>query len=825
MLHGYKYFTFIFSSSFSFLHLFTDAELDADSLVKNIRAFVVDLPVVNGILEEADALVTGQTLSSTEGTSSVDTMKIDKSYTDLALAKIINKAHGSAIKSVSNYIELFTDKKNVPAKWKYGKKFLLTGIAGSGKTTFCRKLVFDWATRKFHEFDFVFIVPLKQVERGDTLESMIRYPLVKDKERITNEKLRGILESFGRKVLLLLDGFDELDSQTQNSDVMELIKGQKLMQSSIIVTSRPHVTQKIEKYFDTIVQVTGFNPTQAKKYLAQVLDSTKKVEIVLQFYQYGYKRDKRIHFNPMILSVLCVLIRESFKSSAKMYMRLVTVLYVKYLKRYGMSDFLSVLNSLGTIAWNVLKSGNQFFKRTDVLRVAGIDAFSYGLLVGYEDFRLIRDETADIMVSFIHPSIKLFLAAFFYVSALNNGDDCHIMSVTKSIMLNSPLFLSFCLWFLHKNQTHSARSDRYQSFPDLNKYIAAFSSEDPIHELLILTSRPTMVTQITIENVCTLTHIENILLLKNCVQNCVFDVVVLRSETQYSYLRAPVHTTKSCTDFLQLFSVLQDTKIKHLHVEESKANFQLEFMGMDRINIHCPHFIHLLNSNNFLQNSNVLAISRAMTTRRLPHLAYLNLRSVAVLSKWQSLRLLKLKGINVGDVENLTAALCDSFLNPGSVFLYFGHKDKRMETEGSVEWEKWGNQSTYIDHKFLQTSDLLTISRALSAGRLPYLTDWQAYNSTFVGKQQIQMLESLQWRRKEIQKSDLTPKFRNVMSKLCYLKQEIIYLCASENLMDLSSKKHVYGVKVIEIFPHVEHSMDNENCQNAPKEKEMLNIN
>ena len=343
----------------------------------------------------------------------------------------------------------------------------------------------------------------------------------------------------------------------------------------------------------------------------------------------------------------------------------------------------------------------------------------------------------------------------------------------------------------------------------MNKYIAGFSSEDPIHELLILTSRPTIVTQITIENVCTLTHIENILLLKNCVQDGVFDAVMLHSEVQYSY--TPVHKHKSCTDFLQSLFVLQNTKIKHLHVEESKTKFQLEFKGRDKISIHCPHFTHLLSSNTFLQNSNIMAISRATRERRLPYLTdwqkIYRFRALPVLSRWQSLRLLDLKTIIELKIENLVAALHDTCPRLGSVFIFCGHKDRTMKIPGSDEWENLGNITILwpnIGLTFqIYIRAIIAKSKALHAWR-------EAHK-----KQQIEMLEPMHWR---IHNSDLTPKCQSTMSKMCYLNEETKYLLASENIMDLSSIKHAHGSKPIEKLPYVNY--DNESFQNTLKETE-----
>ena len=61
--------------------------------------------------------------------------------------------------------------------------------------------------------------------------------------------------------------------------------------------------------------------------------------------------------------------------------------------------------SVGKLALKTLLSGNPLLQRSVVIKEVGPDAFDYGLLIGHEDFRLIRDETANIFVTFPHRSI------------------------------------------------------------------------------------------------------------------------------------------------------------------------------------------------------------------------------------------------------------------------------------------------------------------------------------------------------------------------------------------------------------------------------------
>ena len=59
--------------------------------------------------------------------------------------------------------------------------------------------------------------------------------------------------------------------------------------------------------------------------------------------------------------------------------------------------------SIGKLALKTLLSGDPLLQRSEVIKEVGPDAFDYGLLIGHEDAHmLIKDETADIFVTFPH---------------------------------------------------------------------------------------------------------------------------------------------------------------------------------------------------------------------------------------------------------------------------------------------------------------------------------------------------------------------------------------------------------------------------------------
>ena len=88
------------------------------------------------------------------------------------------------------------------------------------------------------------------------------------------------------------------------------------------------------------------------------------------------------------------------------------------------------------------------------LREVGEEAFDSGLLIGHEDFRVIRDETADIFVTFPQRAIQEFLGAFYPMRTLAAGESIENLfgkNTENPIAVQNSLFRHFCLWIIHSD--------------------------------------------------------------------------------------------------------------------------------------------------------------------------------------------------------------------------------------------------------------------------------------------------------------------------------------------------------------------------------------
>ena len=420
-------------------------------------------------------------------------VEMDRFYADVSLSTVDDVPLAPRIITLHDSEAMFFSQKS--HKGENANKILLVSDPGHGKTSIAKKISWDWAKGVFAAFTIIFIVLLKMVKSGDAIENVIieQTPALEGMG-VSPQKLRGMLETFSDKCLIILEGLDE-HAFGSNDDVLKIIQGRKLLQCGLIATSRPHSTLDVECYFRTVVNIRGFTKFSTEKFARKLLNDPEKEKAVLEFSPYPSAGYDAWYQCPILLSFLCILVRDddiNLKEKAiplgKIYAKLLRCLYKKFTLRKGIEyqtiKFIRTLQKVGKIAFQTWISGHSI-ERSSLIRDLGGDAFNYGLIIGHE--YSLPDERGSIYLRFLERGIQDFLGAYYFIHKLNSGASVETLlgpHGKNPILITNPLFLHFCLWLLKKSERYFSFRKSEQVYQSLQRFTKnkLKSSKDQIRD-------------------------------------------------------------------------------------------------------------------------------------------------------------------------------------------------------------------------------------------------------------------------------------------------------------------------------------------------------
>ena len=366
-----------------------------------------------------------------------------------------------------NRIACLNGGKNKLKRQVRGKKVLLRGKTGIGKTTFSKKVALDWANGKLKLFLIVFFVSLKLVHPKDTIETIIMNQIpILEGLKYTRQNLGQVLNEYGSRCLIILDGLDD-NADRLNLDVLKIVEGRKLLHCNVLATAGNHVKSEIHNYFQTILSVNGFTEDKAREFAAKMLNKRKKVEAVLDF-NLADRQGAYLWEYPIFLSFLCHLVlQENINLTSKrihtgeIYFKMIRWICTAYMKRQNKectdSVLMEILKKLGKFALDtLLQHESPAFPRSCLENKIGKDGLDLGLLTAHS-YNSVSNPSAEISVAFLHTTIQDFFGAFYFIWMLCNGSSVKDLLKDKSknpIFLSNGIFLHFCLWFLSKSNKY-----------------------------------------------------------------------------------------------------------------------------------------------------------------------------------------------------------------------------------------------------------------------------------------------------------------------------------------------------------------------------------
>ena len=356
-------------------------------------------------------------------------MNLDNIFTRL---KFVSRRKERGIKTDESVdmFEIFQPHKEC----SHPKRVLIEGQPGMGKTTYCHKIAFNWAKQRTggESFpDVLLVLLLKCRDINCSLwEAIDDQLLPREVNEEDKEKFFTFIRDYQSKVLLVLDGLDELPS-SELSNYKEIIQGRVLPESYLVVTARHEVGMTVRECCHTLLEVEGFTKTDAKNFvqryfreeedLAENLLDKLDSDITLQ----------DLTANPLNAALLCLLC-EDFggklpESRTLLYLEIVECVLRRYRLKMKLpetdQDLVALyqveLKQLGRIAMKGLENDSMYFDQS------AFQGFSSDLKSGFGFLTVEAGRSKrrpGRSYSFLHKSFQEFFAAHYLCCQLLDGE-------------------------------------------------------------------------------------------------------------------------------------------------------------------------------------------------------------------------------------------------------------------------------------------------------------------------------------------------------------------------------------------------------------------
>ena len=348
------------------------------------------------------------------------------------------KTRGTLTDEITNMTAIFKGHEDCAKP----RTVLIEGDPGMGKTTYCQKLAYDWAVKRkewdksFPEIDVLLLLRCRDI-KTDVWKAIDDQILPDDIDKEAKEWFFDFIQENQSKVLLVLDGLDEVDSSKVGM-YNDLLKSKVLPNCHIVITSRHETGKSVRRYCDTLWEIIGFTFEHAKSYILKYFKGMEHLaEELLKHLKFNSSAGRDLILltrNPLNTTLLCILC-EDFKGvlppeRTQLYTEIVRCVLLRYEKRIGSSsnrnvDLLAVyredLLQLGCMALQSLRKGELFFDENE-FKGSSSNLIKFGFLSIQTGG---SKRKPSLRFCFLHKTFQEFFSAFYLAYQILDGDrDC-----------------------------------------------------------------------------------------------------------------------------------------------------------------------------------------------------------------------------------------------------------------------------------------------------------------------------------------------------------------------------------------------------------------
>ena len=166
-----------------------------------------------------------------------------------------------------------------------GKVVMIEGAPGIGKSTLAWELCRKWEDRaSMKVFSLVILLRLREERVQDINDDSSLFYAYRRSDRMS--LVDEILDSQGKDVLFVLDGYDELPKSLQREGVLvDLLQRSILPDSTVIVTSRPSASGNLLTICEAAkrIEILGFTQESIQSYAVSMFSNSEELKGFLKY--------------------------------------------------------------------------------------------------------------------------------------------------------------------------------------------------------------------------------------------------------------------------------------------------------------------------------------------------------------------------------------------------------------------------------------------------------------------------------------------------------------------------------------------------------------
>ncbi|XP_038044830.1 NACHT, LRR and PYD domains-containing protein 3-like [Patiria miniata] len=313
-----------------------------------------------------------------------------------------------------------TEYENILKDWPETEfnRAILFGIGGVGKSTIFDKIAYDWANEAceiLKRFKLLFLLKMYALFQESDLVDSIFDQLLGVKSGVAKDELDQYIQDNSNKVLILLDGFDEMRTKTLDAasfgSILKALNRTDYRKCCIFVSTRPsHLETLMSKSLVrnpcTHVEVLGFTKEDVNEYILKFY--YKDPDSGSALIQNIEKSNTLLDFstNPMLLLLMCLLWREKKQlpvTTSRLFTEAVVYMFTR--KGYSSEDASKTVITIGKTALSGFVSANQnlSFQKDEFEQNALDLALKAGILTQQ---RVIINLECHNNIQFMHKTIQ-----------------------------------------------------------------------------------------------------------------------------------------------------------------------------------------------------------------------------------------------------------------------------------------------------------------------------------------------------------------------------------------------------------------------------------